>query len=261
MSRPSASPPRTCVRQVLRCLVPLLLVLSGTRCSNGGLAPLPSGGVRVLFIGNSLTYVNDLPRTIAAMADSLGEEPLVYRTVAKANYALEDHYNDGIEGRIREGGWHYVVMQQGPSTLPANRLHLAAWTSALNEFIVAAGARAALYEVAPGGTSPASFEAVRTSYREAADLVDGMFIPAAEAFLEAWEQDPTLVLYQGDQFHPSHLGTYLIALVHFEMLYDRPATDLPDVAVVDGNRLALPEATVAMLQQAAHDAVVAWGVR
>lgn len=245
----------------MRLLIPLLLILTGARCSNGSLAPLPAGGVRVLFIGNSLTSVNDLPRTIAAMADSLGEEPLVYRTVAKSNYALEDHYNDGIRGRIHDGGWEVVVMQQGPSTLPANRLNLAAWASAINEYVVEVGARAALYEVAPGGTSLASFEAVRTSYREAADLVGGMFIPAAEAFLEAWEEDPTLVLYQGDQFHPSHLGTYLIALVHFEMLYDRPATDLPDIAVVDGNRLALPEATVAMLQQAAHDAVVAWGVR
>jgi hypothetical protein len=247
-------------RRATHLLVLLLLVLAGARCSGGGLAPLPEGGVRVLFIGNSLTYTNDLPRTIADLAASLDEEPLVFRTVAKAGYALEDHYGEDVASKVRDGGWHFVVMQQGPSTTLANRIHLQLWTSAIDEVVVDVGARSALYEVAPGGTALASFEAVRASYRNAAEQVGGMFIPAAEAFLEAWAEDPALALYGGDQFHPSPLGTYLVALVHFEMLYGRPATDLPDVVVVDGRTLEVPAATAALLQRAAHDAVVAWGI-
>ncbi len=241
-------------------LLAIFAATLGAACSDGSTAPLPDGGVRVLFIGNSLTYENDLPRTIADLAASVAETPLVYRTVARANYSLQDHYIDGVEKRIAADGWHYVVMQQGPSTTLPNQIHLTAWSGQLDEFVVAAGARSALYEVAPGGTSPVAFEAVRTAYRNAAIEIGGMFIPAAEAFLLAWEEDPSLLLYQDDQFHPSALGTYLIALVHFEMLYDRPATDLPDVARVDGKQLDVDAATVAMLQQAAHDAVVAWGI-
>ncbi len=248
-------------RPLATALSALLAAVVGIGCSDGGTAPLPDGGVRVLFIGNSLTYENDLPRTIADMAKAVADTPLVYRTVARPNYSLEDHYADGVERSIAGKGWQVVVMQQGPSTTLANQIHLTAWSEELDAFVSAAGARSALYEVAPGGTDPVAFDAVRDSYRNAALNVDGMFIPAAEAFREAWSEDPTLVFYQADQFHPSRLGTYLIALVHFEMLYDRPATDLPDEARVDGQRLDVDAATVALLQQAAHDAVLAWGIR
>lgn len=241
-------------------LLRTLLLACAFGCSDS-LAPLPSGGRRVLFVGNSLTYVNDLPRTIADMAKSVDELPLVHRTVAKPDYALEDHFYDGIADRITADGWQVVVMQQGPSSLLVNQMHLRDWTVKLDSTIAAAGARTALYMVWPAQQNAGSFDAVRTSYRNAALAVNGMFIPAGEAWRTAWAQDPDLPLYGNDLFHPSRLGTYVAALVHFEMLYDRPATDLPDIAVVDGRRLDLPPATVAMLQQAAHETVLTWGIR
>ena len=54
------------------------------------LDPLPAGGVHVLFIGNSLTYVNDLPATVEAIARSAGDTIQVM-TVAGAGLALIDH--------------------------------------------------------------------------------------------------------------------------------------------------------------------------
>ena len=87
-------------------------------------------------------------------------------------------------------------MQQGPSSLRQNQEFLRRWTVQLN----------------------------------AAIAVNGMFIPAGEVWRTAWVADSTLAFYSADLLHPSRLGTYLAALAHFEMLYDRPATDLPDVA-------------------------------
>jgi hypothetical protein len=215
----------------------------------------------VLFVGNSLTYVNDLPRTIADLAKSVGETPLVYRTVANGGYSLEDHWNTGIAAAIARDSWELVVMQQGPSSLPENQEYLRVWAIRLDSAARAAGARSALYEVWPELQYKASFTAVRDSYRNAAIAVNGMFIPGGAAWIAAWARDPTLQLYGPDDFHPSALGTYLTALVHFEMIYDRPATGLPDIAVVDGRALAVPSATVVLLQQAAHEAAVAWGIR
>lgn len=239
----------------------MIAVLTGAVCNGDATGPLPEGGVRVLFLGNSLTYTNDLPRTIADMAKSVNDTPLVYRVIAKPNYALEDHFNDGLEAAINGKGFHFIVMQQGPSSLASSGVHLSAWTTAINTLAVAAGARSALYQVWPAGGDPATFAAVRTNYREAAVAVNGMFIPAGQAWLEVWAEDPQLGLYSADHFHPSPLGTYVAALVNFEMLYDRPATDLPDIARVNGQRLDLPAATVAMLQEQAHATVLAWGIR
>jgi hypothetical protein len=237
-----------------------LLALCVLGCSNDATAPLREGGRRVLFVGNSLTYANDLPRTIADMAKSVGDTTLVYRTVAKANHALEDHWYDGIGARIAADDWQVVVMQQGPSSTLTNQFHLEIWTRKLDSVVTAAGARSALYMVWPAQQNFGTYDGVRDSYRNAATVVNGMFIPAGEAWRTAWTTDPNLAFYGDDLFHPSRLGTYMAALVHFEMLYDRPATDLPDVAVVAGRRLDLPAATVAMLQEAAHQTVLTWGI-
>lgn len=242
---------------------PLLLAVALALLSCAGASTgLPSaGGRRVLFVGNSLTYVNDLPRTLRDMARSVNDTPLVFRTIAKANYALEDHWYDGIASAIARDDWDLVVMQQGPSSLPENQEFLRVWTVRLDSVARTAGARSALYQVWPAEQFITSFTAVRDSYRNAAIAVSGMFIPAGEAWRAAWARDPSLALYGGDAFHPSELGTYLAALVHFEMIYDRPATDLPDVAVVNGRTLPVPAATVALLQEAAHETAIAWGIR
>lgn len=247
-------------RRMTRTLVRTLMMGLAFACGGGPSGPLPPGGKRVLFVGNSLTYVNDLPRTIADLARSIDETPLVYRMVAKPDYALEDHWNDGIERRIAADGWQFVVMQQGPSSVPANQEFLRIWTMQFNAAVTAAGARSALFMVWPAEANLSTYDGVRTAYRNAALAVGGIFIPAGEAWRTAWLADPTLALYGDDRFHPSRLGTYLAALVHFEMLYARPAMDLPDTAIVDGTRLQVAPATVAMLQQAAHETVVAWGI-
>src|SRR6185369_6628013 len=80
--------------------------------------------LRVLFIGNSLTAANDLP----AMVETLGKantQQIVTRTVAFPNYSLEDHWQRGDAQRaIAEGGWSFVVFQQGPSALDESRVLL-----------------------------------------------------------------------------------------------------------------------------------------
>lgn len=215
----------------------------------------------MLFIGNSFTYWNDLPRTIADLAKSLDETPMVYREAAQPDYTLQDHWFSGVREVIARDEWDLVVMQQGPSSLPKSRENLRHWTAKFDSLIKAAGARSALFQVWPASRYYKSFTAVRESYRAAALDVDGMFIPAGEAWRTAWYALPKLDLYGPDGLHPSRLGTYVVALVHFELIYNRPATDLPDVAIVNGRKLKTPPATVALLQEAAHATVMTWGIR
>jgi hypothetical protein len=247
--------------RIVHALVLVATLLGAAAACSSPTRPLPSGGRRVLFVGNSLTYTNNLPRTIADLARSIDETPLVYRTVASPDYALEDHWYSDIESDIREGDWQLVVMQQGPSSLLANQEHLRRWSQQLDAVVKAVGARSALYQVWPSIDYIMSFEAVRTSYRNAALNVSGMFIPAGEAWQTTWAADSNYAFYSADGFHPSRLGTYMAALVHFEMIYDRPATDLPDVAVVNGSTLPDSPERIAFLQQKAHETVMAWGIK
>src|ERR1044071_1037943 len=88
-----------------------------------GCAQAPAASARrILFIGNSLTYGNDVPGIVQALADSDGTGPIEVETVAFPDYALVDHWNEGTAmNRIGRGGWDAVVLQQGPSSVEANR--------------------------------------------------------------------------------------------------------------------------------------------
>src|SRR4051812_1629010 len=102
------------------CIAVLVLAAVGeTRVQ-----PPASQAARVLFIGNSLTTVNDVPGIVEALSKG-GERRLISRTVAFDGYSLEDHWNRGDARRaIAEGGWSFVVLQQGPSALPESRVLL-----------------------------------------------------------------------------------------------------------------------------------------
>ena len=213
--------------------------------------------LRVLFIGNSLTYVNDLPATLAGVAKA-GGDTIRVEMVARPNYALIDHltYHSGAEEAIKRGGWNVVVLQQGPTSLPTNRDSLILWTRMFDPMIRAVGARPALYMVWPAADRPQDFDAVRTSFQMAAQAVDGIFLPAGEAWLDAWQRNTTLALYGPDGFHPSPLGTYLVALTMYEALTGHDARTLPPRGVVNGVPLEASEQTIRLLQEAAHQANV-----
>jgi hypothetical protein len=175
--------------------------------------------------------------------------------VAVGDFALIDHYLGGSNAlaTIREGQWDFVVLQQGPSSVPINRDSLIIATRLFDTEIRRAGARTALYMVWPSRDRRAFFDAVRASYQAAADTVDGIFIPAGRAWLTAWEADANLPLYHQDGLHSSALGTYLAALVIYERLTGHDARSLPGTAMVEGNPLNVPETTIRLLQRAAHE--------
>src|SRR5512139_3358719 len=78
--------------------------------------PLDPAALNILFVGNSLTYTNDLPGVVAALIDSAGLGPVAVRSVAFPNFGLEDHWvQGGALQQLGRTGWDYVVMQQGPS--------------------------------------------------------------------------------------------------------------------------------------------------
>lgn len=241
----------------MRALV-LYLALAGCSGEQAPSAPEPGTGpsYRVLFIGNSLTYFNDLPGTVAGLASSV-KQTIEVSSVARPNFALIDH----VEGRsnavevIQGADWDYVVLQQGPSSLDLSRDTLVLATHLLDPYIRAAGGRSALLMVWPESARFEFFADVRASYQLAAQEVDGRFLPAGEAWLGAWALDPQLQLYGPDGYHPSELGTYLAALVVFEGITGHDGRSLPAQAIVGGRTLSLPAGRVRLLQQAAHEAV------
>ncbi len=190
------------------------------------LEPLPEADVTVLFIGNSLTASNDLPGMVAEIADAAGHT-FAYRTVLRGGSSLEDHWNLGVEGVISASQADFVVMQQGPSSVGGNPAYLRTWTETLAPAIRRAGGEPALLMVWPESTRLEAFDAVRDSYAAAAAAVDGVFIPAGEAWREAWAREADTALYGPDGFHPSKKGSFAAAVTVFAVLFDEDPRALP----------------------------------
>ena len=208
-----------------------------------------AGGTRVLFIGNSLTYTNDLPGMYIALARLAGYDTVNAASVAFPDYALEDHWAEGTARRaLADHGWEYVIMQQGSSALASSQAHLRTWTEQFAPVIRGAGATPVLFMVWPTTTFPGDFPHVLQSYRNAAVAVNGIFAPAGDAWTAYGDRSP---FYSPDGLHPSVYGTYLSALVLLERTLGTRPDQLP--AVIPGT--STPEAEVRVLQQAARTAL------
>jgi len=211
---------------------------------------------RVLFIGNSLTAANDLPRLVAAMSASVGAA-LECENVTFDGFSLEDHWNEGSARRaIARAGWSTVVLQQGPSALPESRVLLVEYTRRFDAEIKRAGARTALYMVWPTADRRFDFDGVSASYEAAATAVGGVLLPAGNALKRAMQLERRLALFGADGFHPSVEGTYLTALVITGRLTGRAIDAVPATFSLAGSpasRLVVPEADAAVLKRVAAE--------
>lgn len=212
--------------------------------------------LRVLFIGNSLTYSNDLPSVVEALAKATGQRKLAYKTIAYPDFSLEDHW-DKKDARkaIMKGEWNFVVLQQGPSASAEGRALLREYSRRFAEEIRRIGARPALYSVWPSASRMQDFNGVSDSYRLTAEDVDGLLFPVGEAWRCAWKINPKIELYSADGLHPSTAATYLAGLVIYEQLYNRSPVGLPSkLRSGSGSGIEIPADQAVLLQHAAEEA-------
>jgi hypothetical protein len=208
----------------------LLVVIWG--CATGPnearVPVLGDADLRVAFVGNSLTFVHDVPRLVQAMADADGRS-MAHASLTQGGFSLEDHWHAGVPEVLRDIEADIVVLQQGPSSLPDNREHLIRWSRRFAAVIREAGGEPALYMVWPSSERSFAFPDVWTSYRLAADSTDSAFIPAGQTWVEAWALDETLPLYGGDGFHQSYLGALAAAQTIYAVLFQVPADSVPSL--------------------------------
>jgi len=244
-------------------LLPLVILCSPEAHDPLGLREL-GDGMKVLFIGNSLTYSNDLPRMVQIVGEAAGEE-IAVRSLSVGDFSLEDHWQQGdAQAAIAAADWDVVVLQQGPSSLALDKIHLREWAQKFDTVIRAQGARTSLFMVWPEASRPAALDAVTAAYTQAADAVEGMLFPVGEAWRSAWVRDAGLVFYGPDGFNPSELGSALAALVIYQQLFGRSPVGLPDrmVSVTKGlGTLQLPARLSLLLQEAAAEANARFGRR
>ena len=194
--------------------------------------------MKVLFIGNSFTYYNDLPAMVQAMADAAGLEAQT-RMVAFGGYFLrqhtdpeDKHYGEALEA-LKEK-WDVVVLQE-QSKAPAVAPEIfAEGTARLMPYIEAAGARPLFYMTWPYRQGSVKLESSGMEYPEMLEKLTAGYeaemvrygaegVRVGEAFVKLQEKYPYLTPYLPDCYHPNPAGTYLAARLFFRTLFGQEA--------------------------------------
>jgi PKD repeat protein len=223
---------------------------------------------KILFIGNSYVYTNNLPQVLYNLALSNGDT-IIYDSSAPGGYTFLQHTtNANTLSKINAENWDYVILQeqsQKPAFPPSQvQAETYPYAAQLNDLILANdsctqtvffmtwgrkyGDASNCANYPPLCTFEGMQARLRQSYVEMADDNQALVAPVGEAFKYARMADSTINLYSPDNSHPSVAGTYLAACTFYATIFETSPVGISYTA-------GLNSAQAAFLQQIAYQTV------
>ena len=231
-------------------------------------ASAQTDSIKVLFLGNSYTQVNNLPNLFQELSAS-GGKTVIVDSNTPGGYTLNGHSTNVTSlQKISEDTWNYVILQE-QSQIPTVEYHryntMYPAARILDSLIILNNGNTAFFmtwgrkfggQQAWGGYSSPEFidffhmqDTLSSAYTEISDELGVTLCPVGNAWATAFGQDSTINLWSGDNSHPSLEGSYLAACVFYSVLFDANPYGLSYMAGID------PEIAL-FLQNAAYQTVV-----
>jgi hypothetical protein len=220
---------------------------------------------RILFIGNSYTFCNDLPRQLTMLAASARvERPIETVFTGNGGWTLEGHWgHPPCRALLDRGGWDEVVLQEQTRRPYEDTALYHDFARRFHGEIQRLGAKTILYLTWAPGLEPERQPELDASIGALGRELGVTVVAAGPAFALMRDRAPKLRLYvPEDERHPSSQGTYLAACAFFATLHGRTPVGLAADSLVGEApeakpcRLDAQEARV--LQTAAWDAITQW---
>lgn len=198
-----------------------------------------SQSTSILFIGNSYTYVNDLPQLVKDIALSKGDSVTTDMS-APGGYTFQSHCTNATTlAKINSGSFDFVVLQeqsQLPSFPPSQvATDVYPYAKQLDSLIHRANSCATTVFYMTWGrkygdasncnayppvcTYSGMQERLRESYMTMADSNNALVAPAGMAWNTSWSTDSSINLWQSDYSHPSLEGSYLTACTMYATIF------------------------------------------
>jgi hypothetical protein len=196
-------------------------------------------GLRVLFVGNSLTSDNSMPAMVSRLAEGdRRAAPIFTVRYARRGSTLEDAADDArLSELLRDERWNHVVLQEHSliSSRPADRqARTLPAASALGLRARQSGAQTVLFSswgykdgdgrVESGDTRQAMEARISRGSLELASPLSASIAPVGRAWEEALRRLPELDLWRYDGRRPDRWGSYLTACVFYALLTHRDPT-------------------------------------
>lgn len=169
--------------------------------------------LRVLFIGNSYTYGNNLPAMVQRLSELTGGRKVVTEQVTNGGWTLQMHWLQGkAPGRLKEGKWDYVVLQDHSLRPIDDRPQFERFSRLFVHQIRQQGGKAVFYMTWARRHRPETQERLTTSYRRIAVEQKSLLAPVGEAWRSILTGPEPIRLHLGDDSHPNEPGTYIAAI-------------------------------------------------
>lgn len=212
--------------------------------------------LKVLFIGNSYTVLNELPTMFVQLSHAAKPQlPLKVDQVVMGGYSLEQHWREGRALRaLRERGpWDYVVLQEQSLRPIEEPNKMFEFARLFDAEIKQAKAATVFYQTWARQDTPETQAILTKAYHNIATELHARVAPVGEAFATSKLRPQ---LYNPDKSHPSPLGTYLAACVFFATLHDQSPEALPYRDIIRERPWAdTPEEDIRALQKLAWQVV------
>jgi hypothetical protein len=222
---------------------------------------------KVLFIGNSYTYVNNLPQMIADVASSTGNNLIFDSSTPGGAFLCDQVMFQNYSGvsKIKNGGWDYIVMQDQSLAYTGYIPTYVNCAYRLDTIIKNYNPCAhTMFYVTWGRESGMTFgsyhamdSVIESNYMIAADSLGFETTPVGAIWRYLKTNHPSVILFDADGSHPSLAGSYAAACGFYTTLFRKNPNQ-----ITFNSLLTLTEASIirAAAKLIVYDSLSKWNV-
>lgn len=198
--------------------------------------PFDKGKIKILFIGNSYTYRNDMPSIFENIAVSKNKKVFVEScTLGKANLRIQAKRND-VKEAIKSKKWDLIIIQGSSrdfikdpkiinnKTKPALEKIIKLINSNSSKtkilFYMTWGYRNGFKPIQDVNTFEKMSNRIKERYLELYRNYKYGIVPVGVAWKDVRKKRDEIVLYVKDGAHPSFKGSYLVACCFYSAIFN-----------------------------------------
>lgn len=219
--------------------------------------------VKILFIGNSYTYYNDMPVLFNSIVGAAGAtvevEFITMGSQRLYQWAdVKDEMGAQLDAKLKATRDYDIIVLQEQSTYPINHYdEFLSGAQSLANKIASTQTNCQVYLYQTWGSPlygpnhggiPAMELKLRTAYENVAQQIGAKVSYVGKAFTFVYENHTNINLYNADNTHPSYEGSFLSACVHVATLLGVDPTQSTFVG-------ELNQATATLLKTVAYNIV------
>ncbi len=194
---------------------------------------------KVLFIGNSYTYYNNMPQITADLALSTGDT-LLFDSNSPGGFTFQGHSTNSVSlNKIIQGNWDFVVLQEQSQlpSFPISQVQSDVYPfarkldSLINKYNTCAetifymtwgrknGDASNCVSYPPVCSYSGMDSLLAARYKIMADTNNALLSPVGAVWKYIRQNFPMIELYQADESHPSPAGSYLAACCFYTTVF------------------------------------------